>query len=116
MAESTSIEEWHQKLIGKKLVSSGEVAATDDSNVFKIEDLPKNHRVIGPDTFYIMNFVPERLNVHIDKENKVTNVKFVVVVADVEGEDAEFFVDFLFDKKNHINNPTTEIPNTPTIY
>nr|CAG8552428.1 8503_t:CDS:2 [Entrophospora candida] len=115
MAESTSIEEWHQKLIGKKLVSSGEVAATDDSNVFKIEDLPKNHRVIGPDTFYIMNFVPERLNVHIDKENKVTNVKFVVV-ADVEDEDAEFFVDFLFDKKNHINNPTTEIPNTPTIY
>jgi hypothetical protein len=43
---------------------------------FAKTDLPKEHRVLGPDSMSSMDHKPERLNVHVDEQGTVTNVRY----------------------------------------
>jgi hypothetical protein len=48
----------------------------DASQTFAKKDLPKEHRVLGPDSFSTADFKPERLNIHVDEDGTVKGVKF----------------------------------------
>lgn len=63
--------DWMTKLMGKKLTES----KTDHSSFAK-KELPANHRVIEGDSMMTMDHKPDRLNVHVDKDGTVRNVKF----------------------------------------
>ncbi|KAF2276051.1 uncharacterized protein EI97DRAFT_458556 [Westerdykella ornata] len=63
-------EEWMSKLMGKKL---GDV---HDEVTFAKQDLPQRHRIVPPNSFQTTDFVPERLNVHVDEDGTVRGVKF----------------------------------------
>jgi len=41
---------------------------------FAKADLPKEHRVLKPDSMSTMDYKPERLNVHVDDEGTVNKV------------------------------------------
>ncbi|KAK2742555.1 hypothetical protein FQN57_005181 [Myotisia sp. PD_48] len=61
---------WVNKLMGKKLTDS-----TTNETCFAKTELPETHRILKPGDFGTMDFVPNRLNVYIDEQNTVTNVK-----------------------------------------
>lgn len=61
-------QEWMSKLAGKKL---GE---EHNETTFATTDLPKEHRVLKPDSMKTMDFKPDRMNVHVDEEGVVKNV------------------------------------------
>jgi len=63
--------DWMNKLMGKKLTDSN----TDHSS-FSKKELPANHRVVEGDSMMTMDHNPDRLNVHVDKDGTVKNVKF----------------------------------------
>jgi len=63
--------EWINKLVGKKLTDS-----TSDSNSFARQDLPKEHRIIEPDSMVTQDFKQDRLNVHLGKDGTVKDVSF----------------------------------------
>jgi len=65
-----SSDDWQNKLMGKKL------GDTNDNTTFAKQDLPKEHRVLGPDSMSTMDHKPERLNVHVDEQGTVTNVRY----------------------------------------
>ncbi|KAL7266104.1 hypothetical protein RUND412_011363 [Rhizina undulata] len=65
-------QDWHNKLVGKKIVEH-EVEASHASN-FSKRDLPEKHRVIAPGTITTRDFYPDRLNVHVDGEGTCTHV------------------------------------------
>ncbi|KAI4150868.1 MAG: hypothetical protein LQ340_003844 [Diploschistes diacapsis] len=67
---SGSKEEWLSKLAGKKIGDSH-----DEVN-FARQDLPKEHRIVGPDSMTTMDANPNRLNVHTDKDGTIRDVKF----------------------------------------
>lgn len=62
-------------LVGRKFVddsAQGSISnSIPDSSVIKKSDLPEGTRVLGPDTMATMDFRPDRLNIHIDDEQKV---------------------------------------------
>ncbi|KAF2639873.1 hypothetical protein P280DRAFT_470476 [Massarina eburnea CBS 473.64] len=64
------IDAWTTKLMGKKLGDG------HNETTFAKQDLPQEHRVIQPDSMSTMDFKPERLNIHVDGEGTVKNVKF----------------------------------------
>lgn len=45
------------------------------NQTFAKADLPKEHRVVQPGTFQTMDFKPERLNIHVDENGTVKDVK-----------------------------------------
>lgn len=55
--------------IGKTLITDHTLCP--DSNDILINELPPGTRVIKPDTVVTMDFKPERLNIHVDHENKI---------------------------------------------
>ncbi|KAF2120438.1 hypothetical protein BDV96DRAFT_564830 [Lophiotrema nucula] len=63
-------EDWSNKLMGKKL---GE---EHNEVTFAKTDLPKEHRVLKPDSMSTMDHKPERLNIHVDEEGTVKNVRY----------------------------------------
>ncbi|GFF77377.1 hypothetical protein IFM47457_04387 [Aspergillus lentulus] len=63
--------EWLSKLAGKKISDS-----TSDVNTFAKKDLPEHHRVLRPGDGMTMDHRPERLNIHLDEEDKVKDVHF----------------------------------------
>jgi len=68
--------EWLQKLGGKKLVERND---SGDSNCFCTADLPQGpqaHRVIPPGSVVTRDFVPGRMNVHVDEDGKVTHINY----------------------------------------
>jgi hypothetical protein len=67
---SGSSEDWQSKLMGKTLGESS------DTTTFAKQDLPKEHRVIGPDSMSTMDHNPERLNVHVDEKGVVKDVRY----------------------------------------
>ncbi|KAF2266823.1 hypothetical protein CC78DRAFT_108700 [Lojkania enalia] len=69
-SSNPSTEDWSNKLMGKKL------GDTHDTVTFAKQDLPKEHRVLTPDSMSTMDFRPERLNIHVDNEGTVTNVRY----------------------------------------
>ncbi|KAJ4367436.1 hypothetical protein N0V83_007019 [Neocucurbitaria cava] len=66
--DGSSGDDWMSKLMGKKL---GE---QHDETTFAKTDLPKEHRVIKPDSMSTMDHKPERLNVHVDDDGTVKKV------------------------------------------
>lgn len=46
------------------------------SQTFAKQDLPQQHRVLQPDSMKTMDYRPERLNIHVDEEGTVRDVKF----------------------------------------
>jgi hypothetical protein len=44
------------------------------SQTFAKTDLPKEHRVLKPDSMSTMDHKPERLNVHVDEDGTVKKV------------------------------------------
>ncbi|KAF2223042.1 hypothetical protein BDZ85DRAFT_262872 [Elsinoe ampelina] len=67
--ESGELSQWASKLMGKK------IGEKHDEVTFAKSDLPSKHRVIGPNQGMTMDFVPERLNVHVDDNGVVKDVK-----------------------------------------
>ncbi|KAF2197087.1 hypothetical protein GQ43DRAFT_444540 [Delitschia confertaspora ATCC 74209] len=63
-------EDWQNKLMGKKLGDSS------DNMTFAKSDLPKEHRVLKPDSMSSMDHKPDRLNIHVDEQGTVTNVRY----------------------------------------
>merc|ERR1712029_808449 len=64
------IQAWTTKLMGKTL-------GDDHSETcFAKQDLPKEHRVLQPDTMCTQDYKPDRLNVHVDEAGTVKDVKF----------------------------------------
>jgi len=63
--------DWMTKLMGKKLTDSG-----TDNTSFSKKELPSNHRVVEGDSMMSMDHNPDRLNVHVDKDGTIKNVKF----------------------------------------
>ncbi|KAL5691908.1 hypothetical protein ACP6JE_000376 [Aspergillus fumigatus] len=61
--------EWLSKLVGKKISDS-------TSDTFAKKDLPEHHRVLRPGDAMTMDHRPERLNIHLDEEDKVKDVHF----------------------------------------
>lgn len=83
--------EWANKLMGKKISDSGsdelvcpgileqvDVMNTDRAfyQSFAKKDLPKTHRVLGPDDMKSMDHNPDRLNVHVDHDGTVRDVTY----------------------------------------
>ncbi|KAL2106027.1 hypothetical protein VUR80DRAFT_7393 [Thermomyces stellatus] len=71
MNSGDKTEEWMRKLVGKKL---GDENEGPSETVFCKRDLPPEHRVIKPGMMVTKDFRPERLNVHVDDEGKVSHV------------------------------------------
>ncbi|KAF2748121.1 hypothetical protein M011DRAFT_467171 [Sporormia fimetaria CBS 119925] len=69
-ASSNSQDDWMNKLMGKKLGDK------HDEITFAKQDLPEEHRVLGPDSMSTMDHKPERLNVHVDEDGTVRNVRY----------------------------------------
>ncbi|KAF2866779.1 hypothetical protein BDV95DRAFT_631581 [Massariosphaeria phaeospora] len=66
----SSNNDWMTKLMGKKLGDS------HDEITFAKEDLPKEHRVLRPDSMKTMDHKPERMNIHVDDDGTVKDIKF----------------------------------------
>ncbi|KAI9492188.1 hypothetical protein BDB00DRAFT_456045 [Zychaea mexicana] len=67
------LEEWRAKLVGKTMVD-GDAQIT--SEVFHVKDLPNVSRVLGPTTPATRDYIPNRLNVQTDENDKVTTVYY----------------------------------------
>ncbi|KAL5389371.1 hypothetical protein PMIN06_000376 [Paraphaeosphaeria minitans] len=64
------IDEWTNKLMGKK------IGDNHDEVTFAKKDLPSEHRVLQPDSMSTMDHKPDRLNVHVDEQGTVKNVRY----------------------------------------
>ena len=64
------IDAWTTKLMGKTL-GDGHSETT-----FAKQDLPKEHRVLQPDTMFTQDFKPDRLNVHVDESGTIKDVRY----------------------------------------
>ncbi|KAK3203928.1 hypothetical protein GRF29_106g1078331 [Pseudopithomyces chartarum] len=64
------IDEWTNKLMGKK------IGDDHDEVTFAKQDLPKEHRVLQPDSMSTMDHKPDRLNIHVDDKGTVQNVRY----------------------------------------
>ncbi|KAJ4343132.1 hypothetical protein N0V95_006747 [Ascochyta clinopodiicola] len=60
--------EWTSKLMGKSLGDN------HNETTFAKQDLPKEHRVLKPDSMKTMDFKPDRLNIHVGEDGTVQNV------------------------------------------
>ncbi|KAH9870647.1 hypothetical protein IAQ61_006125 [Plenodomus lingam] len=101
--DGSSSEDWMGKLMGKKLGDTHDEVVcfwpffpahlfdfflppflyhhqlshantTNTTQTFAKADLPKEHRVLKPDSMSTMDHKPERLNVHVDEEGTVKKV------------------------------------------
>jgi len=63
--------DWMNKLMGKKLTDS-----KTDHGSFSKKELPANHRVVEGDSMMTMDHNPDRMNVHVDKDGTIKNVKW----------------------------------------
>ncbi|EOA82266.1 hypothetical protein ACJQWK_05540 [Exserohilum turcicum] len=61
-------DDWMSKLMGKKLGDQ------HDEVTFAKADLPKEHRILKPDSMKTMDHKPERLNVHVDEDGTVKDI------------------------------------------
>ncbi|PNS19831.1 hypothetical protein CAC42_7798 [Sphaceloma murrayae] len=67
--DGDQLSQWASKLMGKKIGDS------HDETTFAKTDLPQKHRVLKPGDGMTMDFVPDRLNVHVDEGGVVKDVK-----------------------------------------
>ncbi|KAI8575708.1 hypothetical protein K450DRAFT_275392 [Umbelopsis ramanniana AG] len=67
---------WQDKLIGKTLINDNQETELGEDQIFLTRNLPQPFRVVKRDSFVTMDFRPERMNVKVDDNNKVTGVHF----------------------------------------
>ncbi|CAO3684422.1 unnamed protein product [Umbelopsis ramanniana] len=67
---------WKNKLIGKTLIDDGQETELGEDQVFLSKNLPKPFRVLKRDSFMTMDYRPERMNVTVDDDKKITGVNF----------------------------------------
>jgi hypothetical protein len=48
----------------------------DVVQTFAKTDLPKEHRVLKPDSMSTMDYKPDRLNIHVGEDGTVQNVRY----------------------------------------
>ncbi|KAK3687455.1 hypothetical protein B0T22DRAFT_478775 [Podospora appendiculata] len=68
-SSSDKTEEWSNKLVGKKLSEE----ASSETTFCKTE-LPQQTRIVHPGQMVTKDFVPERLNVHVNEDGTVSHV------------------------------------------
>ena len=78
--EPNPVDQLMQSLVGKVYIDDRDSGATippglDESKVVRQSELPPLTRIIHLDDMVTMDYNPERWNVHIDNEDKVTEVK-----------------------------------------
>ncbi|ORY94018.1 hypothetical protein BCR43DRAFT_495733 [Syncephalastrum racemosum] len=67
-------EGWKQMLIGRTLVDTEEAAAqASTSEIFPISQLPERRRILKPRDPVTEDYYPDRLNVFITEDMKVTD-------------------------------------------
>merc|ERR1711879_585574 len=66
--DGNSNDDWMSKLMGKKLGDQ------HDEMTFAKTDLPQQHRVLNEGDMKTMDFQPERLNVHLDKDGTINKI------------------------------------------
>ncbi|KAH8727617.1 hypothetical protein GQ44DRAFT_703529 [Phaeosphaeriaceae sp. PMI808] len=66
--DGNSSDDWLGKLAGKKLGDQ------HDDITFAKSDLPKEHRILKPDSMKTMDHKPERLNIHVGDDGTVSKV------------------------------------------
>lgn len=92
--DGNSQDDWTSKLMGKKLgeqhdeiVCSHLLYPSHPLELYRVltilaeqtfakQDLPKEHRVLKPDSMSTMDHKPERLNIHVDDDGTVKNVRY----------------------------------------
>jgi hypothetical protein len=68
----------YQQWVGRTLVRDGErppVAVPADRLVHE-RDIPKPYRILTPGSFTTMEYVEDRLNLHVDEQGTITRVHF----------------------------------------
>ncbi|RHZ46557.1 hypothetical protein Glove_615g17 [Diversispora epigaea] len=76
---SKSIDEWKSKLVGKTLVRSKDISTAsevDNDKVVHETVLPEGKRIINKGMFVTMDWKPERLNVHLNEDDKIMSVNY----------------------------------------
>ncbi|CAG8574726.1 6985_t:CDS:2 [Diversispora eburnea] len=76
---SKSIDEWKSKLVGKILVRSKDISTVSEVDKDKVvleTDLPEVKRIVNKGMLVTMDWKPERLNVHLNEDNKITSVNY----------------------------------------
>ncbi|KAJ4380894.1 hypothetical protein N0V86_004257 [Didymella sp. IMI 355093] len=63
-------DDWATKLMGKSLGDN------HNETTFAKQDLPKEHRVLQPDSMKTMDHKPDRLNIHVGEDGTVQNVQY----------------------------------------
>ncbi|KAI8078957.1 uncharacterized protein B0P05DRAFT_541838 [Gilbertella persicaria] len=69
-------EEWEKKLLGKTIIEEDTQIALDSDQVVRTTELPQGHRILPPGKPQTRDFRPERLNVFVDENNKITRAYF----------------------------------------
>ncbi|KAJ5185689.1 hypothetical protein N7491_006440 [Penicillium cf. griseofulvum] len=62
--------EWINKLLGKTICD------TSNETCFAKKDLPPSHRILKPGDLQTQEYNPERLNVYVNQDGTVHDVKF----------------------------------------
>jgi hypothetical protein len=74
VAVAPDYDQW----IGKTLVLTGEADPADvpADHLVHERDIPKPYRIVRPGAFVTMDYAPDRLNVHVDDQNRITRINF----------------------------------------
>ncbi|KAI9470380.1 hypothetical protein LPJ78_003700 [Coemansia sp. RSA 989] len=78
-------KEYYKHLIGKKYIRPEEheqlkaqgKGGVDQEKEFTKEHLPELHRVVEANGIMTMDYRPDRLNVHLDEDDKCKNISWV---------------------------------------
>ncbi|KAI9099978.1 hypothetical protein DFS34DRAFT_648922 [Phlyctochytrium arcticum] len=74
-------EELKQKLIGKTLAHKGKsksdltARGVPEADIVTEADIPEPRRILGPRSMATMDYVDNRLNVHIDENDVIQTLK-----------------------------------------
>ncbi|KAI7867025.1 hypothetical protein BDF14DRAFT_1807591 [Spinellus fusiger] len=73
---SEDCDGWSGKLVGKILLGNDEATTLSESESVREKELPLPHRILAPNTMSTCDFVPNRLNVSIDRTRRIKGVKY----------------------------------------
>ncbi|KAI8887372.1 hypothetical protein K501DRAFT_242518 [Backusella circina FSU 941] len=68
--------EWHDRLVGKVILTDDEETTLAADKYIRKKDLPTPHRVLPPGAIMTMDYRPERLNINVDDTKRVTGCNF----------------------------------------
>ncbi|KAI7854573.1 hypothetical protein BDC45DRAFT_440710 [Circinella umbellata] len=67
---------WRDKLVGKTIVKDNVQTSLSSDQVIHENELPKVRRVLPPNAIMTMDYRPERLNIHVDANQKIRSVNY----------------------------------------